>query len=231
MAPDEPAHGIELARERYADLYALRAAVQAIPYVGGPLDTLLTGGVAQIQLSRIEDFLTKFDARLHDVEGVSANLSDDAFSDLVLMTFDKVTRTRSEAKRNRFARIVARQVVDGTSWEDAENAVRLLAELEDLHMEVLRVAMTAPESGPPFEGLRVVCLQLSADFEAMQPGLLRLGDALPDSTQPALRMACAELAARGLLHDTGIGRWGTGGMNYFVATDLAVWFSGWISAD
>lgn len=42
-------------------------------------------------------------------------------------------------------------------------------------------------------------------------------------------MACAELTAKGLLHDEGIGRWDTGSMMYFVPTDLAEWLSGWIS--
>jgi hypothetical protein len=44
----------------------------------------------------------------------------------------------------------------------------------------------------------------------------------------ALRLACSELTARGLLRDEGVGRWDAIAMNYFVSTDLATWLQNWL---
>lgn len=221
---------IAKAREKYSELYLLRAAVQVVPYVGGPLDTLLAGGAARIQLQRVEGFLGELRERLEAVECVSANLEAEAFSDLMLMTLDKVARSRSADKRARFASIISRQVAEDLPWDDAENTVRLLADLEDIHVEVLQVALAAPPLHGAFEGLPVVCLPSARSDVASEATPLRLTEALPHYSELALRMACAELAAKGLLHDEGIGRLSIKAMSYFVATNLARWFTQWLTA-
>jgi hypothetical protein len=217
------------ARERYSERYVFRAAVQLIPYIGSSLDTLLAGGAVRLQLERVEGFLDELNVRMQAFEGVSANLDDEGFSDLMLTTLDEVARTRSADKRARFAAIISRQVVEARPWDDAENAVRLLADLEDIHIEVLQVALAAPPFGGAFEGKPVVCLAPVRAYDPGETAPLRLEDALPRYDGPALRMACAELSAKGLLHDEGVGRWDIGAMNYFVATDLAHWFNQWLT--
>ncbi len=52
----KPAMAISKLQQRYADTVSLRASVQAIPYIGGSLDTLLAGRAAQIHLKRVEKF-------------------------------------------------------------------------------------------------------------------------------------------------------------------------------
>lgn len=226
---DEQATAIAAARQKYSELYGLRAAVQLVPYVGGSLDTFLAGGAARIQLDRVEGFLGELSERLQAVECVSANLDDEGFSDLMLATLDKVARTRSVDKRARFATIISRQVVEALPWDDAENAVRLLSDLEDIHVEVLEIALNAPPLIGAFEGLPVVGLASAHGDVSSGTTPLRLGDALPSYSEPALRMACAELSAKGLLQDEGVGRYGAGAMKYFVVTDLARWFSEWLT--
>ncbi|MCE5190826.1 MAG: hypothetical protein LLG08_03575 [Actinomycetia bacterium] len=220
---------IATARDRYAELYALRAAVQVVPYVGGALDTLLAGGAAKIQMERVTDFLEQLADRLADVEGVAASLEDDAFADLVLATLDSVARSRSSNKRARFAAILSRQVVESHSWDEAERAARLLADLEDVHLQVLGAVLAAPVApGGGFEGIRVASIP---KVRQSVPGFMEpysLTKALPALDTPTLRMVCAELVGKGLLHDEGIGRLDVVAMTQFVATDLAVWFSEWL---
>ncbi|MGB5082179.1 MAG: hypothetical protein WBO23_15725 [Burkholderiales bacterium] len=47
---------IAKAREKYSEGVTLRAVMQAIPYIGSSLDTLLAGKAAQIHLERVENF-------------------------------------------------------------------------------------------------------------------------------------------------------------------------------
>lgn len=216
-------------RQQYADIVVLRASVQAIPYVGGSIDTLLSGRSAQIQLERVEKFTHDLADRLATIESSSANVNDEAFADLVLRTFEAVARTRSDQKRSRFAEIISKQIAKSTPWEEPENAVRLLSDLEDIHIEIIGAALGAPVSEGSFSGLRVISLAAQPIDSEKQNSPVSLLTSMPCYGTAALRMACAELVAKGLLHDEGIGRMGVGSMTYFVPTDLAEWFSSWVS--
>lgn len=220
---DKPSTVITKLQQRYGDSVFLRAAIQAIPQIGGPLDTLLVGRIAQIQLKRLKTFVNNLARRMESVESVSANLNDEAFADLMLSAFEKVARTRSEKKLSRFAEIITNQVANPAQWEEPENAVRLLSDLEDIHIEIIEAALRAPMAEGAFSGLHVISL------EAQQNDLLSLVAFFPYYGTASLRMACAELTAKGLLHDEGIGRWDVSAMSYFVPTDLAEWFAGWIT--
>jgi len=229
--PNQVTSAVANAAQQYSEQTALRAAIQLIPYVGGAIDTLVTGKAIQIQTQRIEHFLRELQARLEHVEMIKANVDDDAFTDLMLTTFEKVSRARSDDKRNRFANIVSRQVVEAQPWEDAEMAVRLVSELEDIHIEIANTALSAPPCDKGFDGLRVVTLAAPSNQDSAGNSPLLLSDALPHYSSAALRMACAELTAKGLLHDEGIDRWDMGAMQYFVATDLASWLQEWLLSD
>jgi hypothetical protein len=226
---EKPASEISKLRQRYADIVILRASVQAIPYIGGSLDTLLAGRAAQIHLERVEKFVNDLSHRLAAVESVSVNLNDEAFADLMLSTFEQVARTRSDQKRFRFAEIITNQVTKPTLWEEPENAVRLLSDLEDIHIEIIEAALHAPVAEGVFSNLRVISLDTESIDNGKQNAPIPLLTSFPCYGAAALRMACAELTAKGLLHDEGIGRWDMGAMKYFVPTDLAEWLSEWIS--
>ncbi len=224
-----PATAISKIQQRYADIVSLRASVQAIPYIGGPLDTLLAGRAAQIHLERVEKFANNLAHRLATVESAAANLNDEAFADLMLTTLEKVARTRSDQKRSRFAEIITNQVAKPTPWEEPENAVRLLSDLEDIHIEIIEAALGAPVAEGAFSGLRVISLDAEPIDNGKQNAPVSLPTAYPRYGAAALRMACAELTAKGILHDEGIGRWDMGAMKYFVPTYLAEWLFGWIT--
>ncbi len=219
------------AGEKYRDRTSLRAAVQAIPYVGGPIDTLLSGHAGKIQEERFRSFMDDLDTRLRRLEGLGEVEGDERFFDFMLNVFDGVLRARSEEKRARFAQIVANQVQGGRDWEDADTAVRLLGDLSDIHAAILREASNAPLCGLPFENMRVISLAAQEIEPAAGNRPVMLFDALSDYSPLALKMACSELTARGLLHDEGIGRWSLGALQYLVPTELTSWFLKHLSND
>jgi hypothetical protein len=224
----------DVLRECYSNLPVLRASFQAIPWLGGSIDTLIVGRTAQIQMARVEDYIRLLTLRMERVERVTANLNGEEFSDLVLSTFQEVARTRSAAKREHFAAILARQAERNLRWEDANAAVRLLADLTEVHLAILAAALHAPDMGKPFEGLRVITpvanrKKFRSELEERAADPLYLSKALPGFAPLALKMGCVDLLSRGLLHDEGIGRWGTVNLEFLVPTELAEWFAAWIT--
>lgn len=214
-------------REKYAGTLLLRASVQAIPYIGGPLDTLLTGRATQIHLERVDKFSRELAERLIVIESAVTDLNDEGFADLMLSTFEAVARTRSDEKRSRFAEIITNQLANPMPWEEPENAVRLLSGLEDIHIQIIAAALAAPIAVGSFSGLRVISLTDKTIDSDQQNSPVSLHASFPRYGAAALRMACAELTAKGLLLDEGVGRLSTKAMMYFVPTDLAEWFADW----
>ncbi|MCK4392475.1 hypothetical protein KAX17_06180 [Candidatus Bipolaricaulota bacterium] len=216
------------ASERYANLTEFRAAIQLIPHVGSAIDTLLCGKGAKIQHERVLHFLEELKRRLQKVEAVVGLGDEEDLFDLMLNVFDAVIRTKSEEKRKRFAALVTNQVVEKRPWEEADMAVWLLGGLSDLHVEILKQAKNAPLCDRPFENLKVLTLKEPA-YEVKggtQP--LSLVGALPQYSDTALRMACAELVSKGLLRDEGVGHLDTNAMEYFVETNLTEWLLEWL---
>lgn len=228
MKPDSIATHIQEARARYSDFYAIRAGIQAIPGIGGSLDTLLAGGASKIQMQRLESYIEILQARMSTIEGIAADLESEGFSDLVLSTIDQAIHTRSVEKRQRLAQVIGRQASLAFAWDEAENAARLLASLEDMHVAVLREAVNAPVASGPYEGYRVVTLEHS-DSSNPSSHAVSLRESFTSHESYVLELICSELVSRGLLRDEGVGRLSTKSMTVFVATDLAIWLWRWIS--
>jgi len=219
---------VEKAAEGYAQNVLMRATVQAIPVVGGSVDTLFAWRGQQIRQERIEKFLQQLAERISEISAPVASVPEEELYDLMIDAFDRVVRTRSEEKRARFAQIISRQVQNGGSVADAETALRVIAGLEDAHIEVLLAAMSAPLVLGLFDGKRVVTI---AEKPIATPGgttSLRLQDALPHISPAMLRLLCSELVAQGLLRDAATSTWGGTNMDYFSPTELSTWLYQWI---
>ena len=221
---------VEKAAEAYSGQHAIRAAVQLIPYIGGPLDTLLGGYGSEIQQKRILHFLEKLRIRLDSIQPSSTTMSDDELFDVSVRLFEQVVRTRSDQKRSRFAQIISNQIRQPATADEVELVIRVLGVLDDIHIEVLQQSLLAPIFVALFEGKRVVTLKANP---ASTPGgqtNLKLYEAFPNISVEVLRLVCSELVSKGLLHDEGIGRWDVGSMEYFSPTDFAGRFCSWISS-
>jgi hypothetical protein len=238
--PDKPKSDktgfITKASAQYCNMFPLRAAIQAIPSLGSSLDTMLAGLGAKYQYQRLECFISdlqdKF-KKLEQINNISGMEPSEELFDLMMQVFDQVIRTRSEGKRKRFANLVTNQVVRQSDWNEAETACRLLADLTDIHIQVLDVALKAEPCDIPAKGERVLTLydykKLSQRKDAGKVPT-NLIEYFPTLTNAATEMVCSELMAKGLLRDIGVGGFGGGiFMAYFAATDMAKWFMDWIS--
>jgi hypothetical protein len=214
--------------EGYAANTVLRASVQAIPYVGGPLDTLLAGKSANIQLKRLDHFLSEFTKRLERIESIP-KIDEQALYDLSINAMEKSVRARIAEKRAFYANILARHIVQSCPVDESEMALRIIAELEIIHIEILREAFQAPICDEPFKGLKVIAIEERALTKPGNQGPVILEKRLNTRPLAVIRYAVSDLVARGLLHDEGIGRWDVKAMEYFIATDTAHWISDWIS--
>lgn len=216
------------ASEGYAVNTVLRATVQAIPYVGGPLDTLLAGKGAKVQSERLEHFLSELSQRLERVESVP-EIDEQALYDLSIDAMEKSIRTRLAEKRALYANVIARHVIQRRAIDESEMALRIIAELDLIHLEILREALQAPTCDDPFSGLKVIALSERSLVKAGEVGPVVLKDRLQSWPLEAIRYAASELVARGLLYDEGIGRWEGKAMEFLVATDTANWVNDWLS--
>jgi len=222
---------ITKASAQYCDMFPLRAAIQAIPKLGSSLDTMLAGLGAKYQYKRLESFISNLQDKFRQLEQ-AIEPSEELF-DLITQIFDQVIRTRSLEKREQFANLIANQVINKCNWDEAETACRLLADLTDIHIQVLDVALKVEPCDIPAKGERILTLydykKLSQRKDAGKVPT-NLSEYFPTLTNAATEMVCSELMARGLLRDIGVGGYGGGiFMAYFAATDMAKWFMDWIS--
>lgn len=220
--------------EKYGDVTALRAIVQAIPYVGGSIDTLLSDSGQKIKWRRVEDFLQKLEGRLSKLEKEPAitNLAENESAyDLLAFGLEQAMKTRSEEKRDYFANVISNQIKQTKEWDDAETALRLVSELSALHIQILKLAINAPECGEPFAKKRVICVSPTDAKRIESKGVppTDISRNLTGVPESVLKFHCSELIARGLLKDEGIGRMGMGNMTHFIPTDMAFWLFDWIS--
>lgn len=218
---------LEVAAEKYSNLSTLRATIQAIPYMGGPIDTLLAGRGSKIQLARIEHMFEELSNRLDGIKSVPP-YNEEQLYDIVMTAMDKAVRTRASEKRAIFSNIIFKQVIEGKDIEESEMALRIVADLELIHLKIIAEALLAPPCGEPFKGLRVLSIneRRRGVFEATEP--IVLTERLPRYSVSVLRHACSELVSQGLLYDEGVGRLDTKSMQFLVPTDTAAWLEKWL---
>jgi len=218
---------------RYADMYPLRAAVQAIPALGGSLDMMLSGLGAKWQMERFEAFVSELDRRLSAVETQTAILPpepSEPLYDFIMQTISEVIRTRSVKKREAFAAIVTRQAVRAAAWDEAESAVELVGQLSELEFEILRLAETSKKAISLYQNYKT--------YKALQEPDQEIDRATAELTMhfgstpfKALYLACAALIAKGLVEDAGVGTLGGRPMTTFAITEGGRWILDWIRDD
>lgn len=220
---------LNVASERYSENTSLRTVIQVIPYIGGALDTLLSGKGTEIQKNRINHLLENISDRLNELESSNTIHATEEFYDLSLSVFEGAARSRSKEKRERFASILINQIAKESDWDEAETATRLLSSLEDIHIQVLMYAQTVPECTGAFVGLKVLTIVNKKSSTVGQVHPLSILSYFSNYSVSSLRMVCSELVAKGLLYDEGVGRLNIRSLEYFVSTDLSSWFLNWVS--
>jgi hypothetical protein len=194
---------LKYANSKYNTL--MRAGTQLIPGVGGALDMLLSGQAANYQQERLEKQIHCISERLGRVEGVLDHPLTEELYDLFLRVFENTTKTRSDCKREYFAEILAGKITGKKTWEEAEEYVRIISYLDDIHIQILRLVYYAQNTGQAIgnteKWVSVVATKTRA--AGMDPPTI-LKEELPDYSETTLVLACSELMSRGLLVDVGV---------------------------
>ena len=119
-----------------------RAALQAVPYLGGTLDQFIFGALEELRLKRIESTLAEMAEQLRQRAGVHHVATED-FVNLLEAIAPALARATNEDKRQRFRDLLtnaAQQPPGDPAWEDARLAARLLEELDGPALAVLAAA-------------------------------------------------------------------------------------------
>ena len=192
--------------------------MHGVPVVGGAIDALLEGAGARLKEERVMEFIKELAKQVEDLQ--APNIDEEALQDLLLCVIERVARTRSTEKRARFARLVRGQLEPGRLWEQGEVFVRLVDELSDIHVRVLTFGLRAPNGPGIFENTPVFALNKTENYVSLEEHMPAVG-------HPTLRAICAELVARGLLEDVGVGNWDSHALQFFQITlfgkDLLCW--------
>jgi hypothetical protein len=221
----------ESKKSTYESWTVARTAVQLIPLVGGPIDTFFAGAWQEEKEARLTAFLNVLSERLAGVESKAEHVHGAEFRNHLFSALEFSVRAQTKSKAARLGLVVANQAANAREWAEADTALRLVADLDDVHAAVLRAVKQAPVCDGPFAGLRVVSIGASQDWAAdLKQPPARIETLLPGFSMLTVQMACAELVARALLIDEGLGRMDTRGMELVRLGDLGAWLLGWLSS-
>ena len=123
-----------------------RALTQAIPYVGGSIDTILASRGVRLNKKRVNELLSNVSERLSTVEESSLNeafLQSEEFFDLLRSCAETVARTDSEYKRNHVAAFLAGTIKHGATHDLSQQIIEDIRLLQDFHLHILN---TLPQS-------------------------------------------------------------------------------------
>ncbi len=156
----------------------MRAIVQAVPWAGGSVDTLLAWRAIYLNKQRVEELFSNISERLSNIEESTLNedfLQSEEFFELLRSCIDVVSRTASEYKRNYVADFLAgtikRSEIHDLSLQIAED----LRVLQDLHLHILSLL---PEKAGTIINFHEVREKAAMDWSIFNKGtsdLERLG--------------------------------------------------------
>ncbi len=126
---------IENLLKKYSDSTTLRAGVNAIPYVGGTLDILLSSGIQKKSEERFLNFLSELENQLKELDDNKLNyayLESEEFYDLFIQVSNLAVRTRLQEKIRVYANILISSLVlefhNNIKAEDVLNIIEGLTE-------------------------------------------------------------------------------------------------------
>lgn len=176
-------------------------------------------GVGYSKLARSQQMLSDLHERLENIEYFSIDPSSPEFVDFLADAVSKAKTSRTDAKVRRFSAIVANQCVAGHPWEDAFMSNRLLSGLEDLHIEIMELAVNLPCKQVSDNNFSTVLAFDTRGFE----NVYELKNLLPNYSKESLIIACMELNNTGLLFDTGSMLAGHFINDWYAKTNLTTW--------
>lgn len=132
----------------YNDKTILRMAVNAIPYIGGALDLLLSSKWNKIAEKRIEDFFEFVNEKIDTVEEEKINkdfLETEEFADILMECLRSSMKTRERNKIKNFSNILSHSITFQDF--DVNNFEEIKTILETLSLREVQVLVAIEEYG------------------------------------------------------------------------------------
>ena len=131
------------------------AVVAAAPWIGGPLTAVISGRVTDRKLQRVNDALVFLAGKL---KAVGNTLEEDyvrseEFEDLLDEVLPRISRERSQRKRNLYA-LYLKGVLTNVEqpYDEKLNFLNALDQLQFAHIEVLNAFLQKPDNEKIFSG-------------------------------------------------------------------------------
>jgi hypothetical protein len=139
---DEIKNKLVQASKVYADQTVVRAAINAIPFIGGSLDILLSSTGQNFVIKRIETLISELNVQLQQLDNSKINhefLETEVGFDLVIKAFNSASRTRQNEKLKLYAKILKGALTEGKEYQEDDPELYLQI-IEELSVKELRVA-------------------------------------------------------------------------------------------
>jgi len=164
------------------------------PYLGlGGVDRLICKRAADYTAKRLENLVIELEKR---IDFKLAEPRSDVFMSALYQCLPGVLETQSEEKVRMFAEILAGTWNDeNPSWDEVAQSLRLVRQLEDVHIFILRKAL---EFSPLVEGPTVTFSIGGNGY----PSSLPLEEQLPNIEPMFIASCVSDLISMGLVNDS-----------------------------
>ncbi len=158
-----------LASKVYGDQILLRAAINAIPTIGGPIDILLSFSGQNFVIKRIETFIKELNEQVSQLTEDKINkdfLTTEQGFDLIVKAFNSASRTRQQEKLRLYSKIVKGTLIEGKEFEEDEPEMflRVIEELTVKELKIARCLYELKETKEQNENDGIDCGENDADW-------------------------------------------------------------------
>lgn len=207
---------------------ALVALIATLDPTGGAIAAsiggLLSYGNSQRTKVKQEYFAEQIKVQLEQHKAAISNLNEN-LHEAVILALRGVESAASKEKIDRFARIVSGHIIQNSPWNETATALRIISDLEDIHIEILFKASLNIE----VESGKAKFYVLDSKYSSaggmidgpLNPPSIDIVEALGGAGNAEVRMFCMELMSKGLLHDNDQGAFIKGPV--FTLTEAAFW--------
>ena len=135
-----------------------RIIVNAIPYIGGSIDVLLSSKWVSYQSQRVDDLLRNIEKELADVSQEKVDkgfLESEEFYDLVYSIAQSAISSRYPETRVGYAKVIRLAICQEETVYYLEDIVRQIAEMKEIDLQLLKGIKQLFDAGATVSGITV----------------------------------------------------------------------------
>ena len=126
---------------KYGEQTLIRTGINAIPYVGGALDFLISSQGQNYTLNRINTFIEELQSEISKLKEEQINktfLESEEGFDLLVKSFNSVSKTRNVEKIKIYAQILTGALVSKKKfkYDEPELYLRIIEELSETEIQI-----------------------------------------------------------------------------------------------